>query len=73
MPDRQAPASAGELLHRINDQIEIAVSVARAATVSLGAGDAARALAMLRDVEPSLFEAMTLLNAASLLRGNHQR
>ena len=73
MPDRQPPASAIELVHRINERLELAVGVARAAKSAADADDTARALTMLRDVEPPLFEVMTLLNAVSLLRGNHQR
>lgn len=72
MPERQLPPSANELVHRVNQQLESAVSVARAAKTSAEAGDAPRALAILRDVEPLLFEVMTLLNAASLMRGNQR-
>jgi hypothetical protein len=73
MPDRQPPASASEVVLRVNEQLEIAVGAARGAKAIADAGDTAQALAMLRNVEPPLFELMTLLNAASLLRGNHQR
>jgi hypothetical protein len=72
MPERQTPLSANELVHRVNEQLEIAVGAARAAKTSAEAGDVASALARLGDVEPALFEVMTLLNAASLMRGNHR-
>jgi hypothetical protein len=36
------------------------------------ADDVTSTLARLRDVEPALFDVMTLLNAASLMRGNHR-
>jgi hypothetical protein len=73
MPGPQPSASAGELAQRIIAQLEIAIGIARAAQSSADAGDAQRALAILHDVEPALFEVTTLLNAVSLLRGNHQR
>jgi hypothetical protein len=73
MPDRQPPAATIELFHRINERLELAVFAARAAKSSADADDIPRALAMLHDAEPLLFEVMTLLNAASLLRDNHER
>jgi hypothetical protein len=42
-----------------------------AAAACAQAGDTDRALALLRDIEPPLYEVTTLLNAASILRGDH--
>jgi hypothetical protein len=70
MADPQAPRSTTELVRRIVERLAAAVGAARAAEACAEAGNTDQALAMLRDVEPALYEATTLLNAASFLRGN---
>jgi hypothetical protein len=46
-------------------------TAASAAKACAESGNTDQALALLRDIEPPLYEVTTLLNAASLLRGNH--
>jgi hypothetical protein len=70
MPDPQAAASAKELVRRINERLDVATGVARTAEACAEAGDTRQALTVLLDIEPPLYEVTTLLNAASLLRGN---
>jgi hypothetical protein len=71
MGDPQAPVLTIELLRRIVEHLQAAAGAASAAAACAQAGDTDRALALLRDIEPPLYEVTTLLNAASLLRGNH--
>ena len=73
MSDPQAPGSTTELVHRIVERLLAAVGAARTAEACAEAGNTDQALAMLREVEPALYEVATLLNAASMLRGNHAR
>jgi hypothetical protein len=73
MTDPQVPTSARELVRRICERLQAAVGAARAAEACAEAGDTDQALMMLCDVEPPLYEAATLLNAVSILRGNHRR
>lgn len=68
MADPQAPGSTTELVHRIAEQLRAAAEAARAAEACASAGDTDHALALLRDIEPLLYEVTTLLNAASVLR-----
>ncbi len=70
MADLQAASAKQDLVRRISGHLEAAASAARAAQARAEAGDTDQALAMLRDVEPLLYEATTLLNAASILVGN---
>ena len=55
--------SIKDLLKSIRQRLDRAIAVARAAE----AGDVERAVAILLDAEQPLYEATTLLNAASLL------
>ena len=55
--------SIKDLLKSIRQRLDGAIAVARAAE----AGDVERAVAILLDAEQPLYEATTLLNAASLL------
>jgi hypothetical protein len=71
MAEPQAPGSTRELVRRISERLQAAIGAARAAEACAEAGDNDQALALLRDIEPLLYEATTLLNAASILRGNH--
>lgn len=71
MSDPQPPASMSELVRRIVTQLQAAADAASAAQACAAAGDTDRALALLRDIEPKLYELTTLLNAASMLRGRH--
>jgi hypothetical protein len=73
MGDPQAPGSSADLVRRIAARLQAAAGVASAAEACAEAGNADRALAMLRDIEPPLYEVTTLLNAASMLRGDHTR
>ena len=49
------------------ERLDGAVAVAKAAEACAEAGDVGRALTIMLDVEQPLYEATTLLNAASLL------
>jgi hypothetical protein len=71
MADPQAPAAAADLVRRIVEQLQAAAGAARAAEACVKAGHTGQALALLRDIEPLLYEVTTLLNAASILRGDH--
>jgi hypothetical protein len=72
MGDPQA-INPKELVRRIVEQLLAAADVASAAEAFAEAGNTDQALEMLRDLEPPLYEVTTLLNAASMLRGNHTR
>jgi hypothetical protein len=72
MAGPQAP-SPKELVRRIVEQLQAAAGAASAAAACAEAGDTDQALALLRDIEPPLYEVTTLLNAASMLRGNYTR
>jgi hypothetical protein len=73
MSDPQAPGSAAELVRRVLEQVQAAADAARTAQACAKAGDTDQALALLCDIEPLLYEVTTLLNAASMLRGNDTR
>ena len=65
---QQMPAiSIKDLLRCIRERLDGAIAVAKAAEACAEAGDAERALTIMLDVEQPLYEATTLLNAASLL------
>jgi hypothetical protein len=70
MADPQAPVAATDLVRRIVERLQAAADAASAASACAQAGNTDRALALLCDIEPPLYEVTTLLNAASLLRGN---
>jgi len=64
----QSPAiSVKDILGCIRERLDGAVAVARAAEACADAGEVERALTIMLDVEQPLYEATTLLNAASLL------
>ncbi len=71
MSDPPAPAAAADLVRRIVEHLQAAAGTARAAKARAEAGHTDQALALLRDIEAPLYEVTTLLNAASMLRGNH--
>jgi len=71
MSDAQAPGSMTDLVRRIVEQLQAAGDAANAAAASAATGDTAAALVLLRDIERPLFEVTILLNAASILRGDH--
>jgi hypothetical protein len=73
MGDPQAPDLTIELLRRVGERLQVAADAASAAAACAQAGDTDRALALLHDIEPPLYEVTTLLNAASLTRGNPPR
>jgi hypothetical protein len=66
-------AGAKELVRRISERLNAAAHAAGTAEACAEAGNLNLALAMVSDVEATLFELMTLLNAASLLRGDQTR
>ncbi len=68
-----APDAATDLVRRIAEWLRAAAGAASAAAACAESGNTDQALAMLRDIEPPLYEVTTLLNAASILRGNHTR
>ena len=64
----QSPAiSVKDILGCIRERLDGAVAVARATDACADAGEVERALTIMLDVEQPLYEATTLLNAASLL------
>jgi hypothetical protein len=71
MGGSQAPGSAPELVRRIVAQLQVATGAASAAEACVEAGKTDQALALLRAIESPLYEVTTLLNAASILRGDH--
>jgi hypothetical protein len=73
MADPQALAAATDLVRRIAERLRAAADAAKAAETCAYSGNTDQALALLHDIEPPLYEVTTLLNAASLLRGNHPR
>jgi hypothetical protein len=70
MDGPQAP-SPEDLVRRIVERLRAAADMASVAEACAAAGNTEQALAMLREIEPPLYEVTTLLNAASVLRGNH--
>jgi len=54
-------------LKQMRERLERAASIAKAAEACAEAGDVERAVIIILDVEQPLYEATTLLNAASLL------
>jgi hypothetical protein len=60
-------------LRRVVERLQAATAAASTAQACAAAGNTDQALALLRDVEPPLYEVTTLLNAASMLRGSHSR
>lgn len=71
MSDPQAPGSVKDLVRCIVERLRAVSDAAGAAEACAAVGDTDQALAMLGDIEPRLYEVTTLLNAASVLRGNH--
>jgi hypothetical protein len=71
MGDPQAPHAATDLVRRIAERLRAAADAASAAGACAAAGDTEQALARLCDIESPLYEVTTLLNAASILRGDH--
>jgi hypothetical protein len=71
MADPQAPGPPADLVRRIVEHLQAAAGAASAAEACVKAGNTEQALARLRDIESPLYEVTTLLNAASLLRGDH--
>ena len=62
-----ADAAIRQCLHLIRDRLEQAAAVAKAAEACSAVGHRQRAVTIMLDVEPPMYEAKTLLNAASLL------
>ncbi len=71
MADPQAPGSPADLVRRIVARLQAAAGAASAVEACVKAGHTGQALALLRDIEAPLYEVTTLLNAASILRGDH--
>jgi len=71
MADPPRAASPNELVRRIAERLRTAADAASAAEACAEASNTDQALALLRDIEPALYEVTTLLNAAGILRGDH--
>jgi hypothetical protein len=71
MGDPQASGSTSELVRRIVEHLQAAAGAAGAAEACVAAGNTDQALVLLRAIESPLYEVTTLLNAASILRGDH--
>jgi hypothetical protein len=69
---RNAPG-AKEVVRRISERLQAAAHAAGAAESCAEAGNLDLALATVSGVEATLYELMTLLNAANLLRGDQTR
>jgi hypothetical protein len=67
MTQQPSAISVKDCIRFIRERLDGAVAVAKAAEACAEAGDVGRALAIMLDVEQPLYEATTLLNAASLL------
>lgn len=67
MTPETADAAIRECLHLITDRLEQAAAVAKAAQACAAVGHRERAVTIMLDVEQPIYEAKTLLNAASLL------
>jgi hypothetical protein len=70
MGDPQA-ASPKDVVRRVSERLHAAADRASAAEACAQAGNTDQALALLREIEPTLYEVAMLLNAASMPRGNH--
>ena len=64
--------SVKDFLRCIRERLDGAAAVAKTAEACAEAGDPARAVAIMLDVEQPLYEVTTLLNAASLLHRCHE-
>jgi hypothetical protein len=71
MAGPQAPGSAADLVRRIVAQLQAVTDAASAAEACAAADNPDQALTRLRAIESPLYEVTTLLNAASILRGDH--
>jgi hypothetical protein len=71
MSGPQGPGSPAELVRRVVERLRAAAGAASAAEACVKAGNTEQALAHLRDIESPLYEVTMLLNAASILRGDH--
>ena len=67
MTQQTSAISVKDCIRFIRERLDGAVAVAKAAEACAEAGDAGRALAIMLDAEQPLYEATTLLNAASRL------
>jgi len=67
MTEQLLAISVKDFLRSIRERLDGALAVAKAVEACANAGDSGRAIAILLDVEQPLYEATTLLNAASLL------
>lgn len=67
MDSNVAIASIRYFLSELRHRLEEAASIAKAADACSGAGNPAKAVEIALDVEQLIYEAGTLLNAASLL------
>jgi hypothetical protein len=67
MTPETTDAVIGACLHLITDRLQQAAAVAKAAQACAAIGHRERAVTIMLDVEQPLYEANTLLNAASLL------
>jgi hypothetical protein len=67
MTQQPSAISVNDCIRFIRERLDGATAIAKAAEACAEAGDPARALAIMLDVEQPLYEVTTLLNAASLL------
>jgi hypothetical protein len=67
MDSTTAAASIRYFLSELSHRLEEAASIAKAADACSGAGNPAKAVEIALDVEQLIYDAGTLLNAASLL------
>jgi hypothetical protein len=63
-----ADTATKAFLKELRERLERAVSIAKAAETCAEAGDPGKGVEIMLDVEPLVFEANALLNAASLMR-----
>ena len=67
MPQETTDAMIRHFIKEIRDRLDHAAAVANAAEACIEAGSPAQALIIVLDVEQQIYEANTLLNAASLI------
>jgi hypothetical protein len=67
MTQQSSTISVKDCIKFVRERLDGAVAIAKAAEACAEAGDVGRALTIMLDVEQPVYEATTLLNAASLL------
>ena len=67
MPDPVLLVSVHDLLRHVRERVDQSVTATKTADQHEQAGDIENAVLTLLDIEPALYEATTLINAASII------